>query len=92
MDIYQRIVEDIKNFGWTTISVFAGESEYQFSYTIGIFKSLNAPELFVSGIKGEHAHQIFAEIVKVIQAGGSIALKTETNEIFGWIQLLFRSR
>lgn len=73
----EKIINDVQEYGWHVINVFEGEDSYEFSYTIGLYKTFGSPELFMSGIKGEVMHSILNTIAdditkgRVIQPGES---------------------
>ena len=69
MSSEEKIVNDVQRYGWHVINVFEGEDSYEFSYTIGLYKTLGSPELFMSGIMGEVAHTILNNIADDISKG-----------------------
>jgi Domain of unknown function (DUF4262) len=82
MDNDTKIVENVKEYGWHIINVFGDESHKQFSYTIGLFKSFNAPELFISGLDGNVASAVINNIGDEIAKGFKIIPKVENNDFF----------
>lgn len=82
MSVEQKIVDDIKNYGWHVINVVGTEAWPLFSYTIGLYKSFNSPELFISGLDGNVAHNALNNIASEIRSGKKIETKIETKEFF----------
>ncbi|MGN0921730.1 MAG: DUF4262 domain-containing protein [Cellvibrio sp.] len=54
----RKALEDIKTFGCHVLNVMEGEEQPCFSYSIGIEKTLNQPELIIVGLKRELSHSI----------------------------------
>ncbi|UII34895.1 DUF4262 domain-containing protein [Fulvivirga ulvae] len=65
----EKIVSDIKSYGWHIINVFEGSESYQFSYTIGLYRTYNVPELVISGLPREISCPILSHIVEDIKNG-----------------------
>ena len=82
MDAEKRIVEDIKQYGWHIINVLAESDSIQFSYTIGLFRSFGAPELFLSGLKGEISATVLDDIALAIKGGRELQVRKLYNEFF----------
>ncbi len=54
----KKALEDIEKFGCHILSIFEDEHGSSFSYSIGIQKTKNQPELIIQGLKQELSHQI----------------------------------
>lgn len=50
-DVIQRMEDNIAEFGFSVISVFAGEETPSFSYTVGLFESKGHPEIIMAGFE-----------------------------------------
>jgi hypothetical protein len=62
-------VKNIQQFGWTVINVFGDEELNPYSYTIGLTKTFNHPEIVISGLDGEKACKILNLIGDNIKKG-----------------------
>lgn len=78
----QKLVDDIKKYGWHVLNVFGKEGHPPFSYTIGLYKSFNSPELFISGLDGNVAHKGLNNIALEIKSEKNIETRIETDEFF----------
>lgn len=54
----QKLLDDIKEFGWHCLSVDGDDEHQQFTYTIGLFQTFGFPELLIYGLDGNIAHEI----------------------------------
>jgi hypothetical protein len=54
----QKAHDDIEQFGCHVINVMEGEEEPQFTYSIGINKKQDKPDLIIVGLKRELAHSV----------------------------------
>ncbi len=71
MDEYEHnILQNIEQFGCSVTSVFDPEEEHPpFSYSIGIPKSSNAPELIIVGLSSELSHWMINEYNRRVRDG-----------------------
>ena len=53
-----KLIEEIKHYGWTVILVEATYYLPSFTYTIGLWKTYNHPELISFGKKANILHSI----------------------------------
>lgn len=60
----RRALENIEKYGCHVLNIFEGEGQPRFSYSIGIGKMQNKPELIVVGLKSELAHSIINNYCK----------------------------
>lgn len=67
----QRILDDIKKYGWHVVAVMAGPEGPPFAYTIGLMDSYKHPELILLGLPPETIHEIFKTIVEHVKRGRS---------------------
>jgi len=69
-----KIAKDIARAGWAAVGVMPTEDEPidPFTYTIGLFRSYDHPELIITGMHGETAHAVLAMLIEDgIDAGAS---------------------
>ncbi len=65
----EKIEADIKKYGWHCIHILADESGEKYTYTIGLTKSFNHPEMAISGLEYDISAEVFQWIVESIQEG-----------------------
>jgi len=70
MDEYeQKAIDDIESFGCHILHVME-EGEYpRFTYSIGIEKTINKPDLIITGLKYEIAHWMINEYNRRVSEG-----------------------
>jgi hypothetical protein len=66
--ILKKAIDDIEKHGWHVVSV-ACKDTLSFSYTVGFKKTLNHPEIFVSGLSIELMHDLLNDIGELIHKG-----------------------
>lgn len=54
----KKALDDIEQFGCHVLNVLEGDGEPSFSYSIGINKQQNKPDVVVMGLKSELAHSL----------------------------------
>ena len=62
-----KILIDIKKYGWHIIHVLADQDGSEYSYTIGLNESYNHPEIAISGLKKSVSTLIIQDIVNSIK-------------------------
>lgn len=66
----QRILKDIEQFGCHVTSVFdPKQEEPSFSYSIGLTKTLGAPEVIIVGVRPELGHSLVNIFMDRVRAG-----------------------
>lgn len=65
----QKVVDDIAKFGWSGIHVPEDDEGPGFSYSIGFWESLAAPEVIVFGLNGDLMHNVLWEMFHQLKAG-----------------------
>jgi len=77
----EKIIEDLKINGWHLINVL-GESQPDYSYTIGLYKKFKFNEILISGLNGVVAHSIISEIVANLKSDIRITPEEISDDIF----------
>lgn len=84
-----RVDDDIDRLGWSAIGVFAavddpeGMLENPFTYTIGLLKTYEHPELIVYGLPPEQAHSILASAIEQIKEGVHFSTGRRYSKVLG---------
>jgi hypothetical protein len=66
--VMEKIAADVEKVGWSAIGVFpTGEGGAPFTYTIGLVKTLEHPELIVYGLEHKQAHSILWSAIELIK-------------------------
>lgn len=77
----QKLLDDIANYGWHCVHVLAESDLPPFSYTVGLFQTLNHPELLIYGVPSEAAHAIFCIAVSAAERGKPLNLNQPTDDL-----------
>lgn len=59
-----KIIENIKNFGWHAVYVFADEDNPPFLYTIGLEETFGHSELIIFGLTVEQSHAVVVPYIE----------------------------
>ncbi|MBO6823054.1 MAG: DUF4262 domain-containing protein [Pseudomonadales bacterium] len=72
-----KIEADIEEHGWHGVHVFDEKSEKEdFSYTIGLEKTWDHPEVIIFGLARDVSHQLLWSVVEDIKAQGAVKQKS----------------
>ena len=66
---FDTTLKHVNEFGLTVIHVIADEKGPGFSYSIGLYKNYNHPEIIMIGLKRETMHVIINNIAEDIKKG-----------------------
>lgn len=77
----QKILDDIANFGWHCVGIFAEGEQPQYSFTVGLFQSYNHPELIIFGLAPKIAHQILCIVADAAKLGGPLDLTQPSDAL-----------
>ena len=64
-----KIIEDVRNYGWSVIMIDATEYLPSFAYTIGLWKSYAHPEIIAFGLTVKSLHEILNIAGENIKSG-----------------------
>lgn len=65
----QKVLSDIEEFGCHVLNVAEGEGEPSFTYSIGINKKQNNPDVVILGLKKELTHSMANNYKERLLAG-----------------------
>jgi hypothetical protein len=65
----QKIIDDIAGYGWHLISVVEDETSPPFTYSVGMMKTLDHPEILMIGLPHETMRTIINAMGDDIRAG-----------------------
>lgn len=77
----QKVIDDIAEYGWHCIHIFAEGEHVGYSFTVGLFQSYGHPELIIFGLSAQVAHQILAIAAAAAKAGSPIDLAQPTGAL-----------
>ena len=73
-----KIIGDVKSFGWSVVMVEATDYLPSFAYTIGLWKNYQHPELIAFGLTVKTLHLVLNDAGETIKNGGSY----ETGKVY----------
>jgi len=85
----QKALNNIDEFGCHVINVMEGDEKPSFTYSIGINKEQNNPDLIVVGLKKELAHFIVNEYKDRLLAGESFEVGEFYSDFLGDFDVCF---
>ena len=65
----QKLFDDIEKYGLHVLHIFGEEDYPPFSYSVGLYKTYNHPEIIIIGLKQQLAHIIINNIAEDIKNG-----------------------
>jgi hypothetical protein len=65
----QKLVDNVAAHGWHCMHIGAGRGEPHFSYSIGWWETLGAPEVIVFGLSSKLHHSMLWGLFRQIEAG-----------------------
>ncbi len=80
----QEVFDHVEKYGCHVVSVFGGENlqkEPPFTYSIGLFKNFQLPEIIIIGLKTELAHVLINNICYDYKKGKSLKLGAFNSDI-----------
>src|SRR5690348_5316221 len=77
----QKVLDDIKNFGWHCVHILAEHDLPQYSFTVGLFESYGHPELIMFGLASETAHQILGIAADAAMSGQPLDLTQPSDAL-----------
>ena len=86
----EKALADIKEYGCHILHVMEDESGPRFSYSIGIEKTSDHPELIVTGLKRDLAHWIINEYNNRVREGERFEADRPYSGFLGDFDVLFR--
>ncbi len=68
-DLDRKLLADVERVGWSVLGIEAHEEGPDFAYSLGIFHTLNHPEILIMGLRMTTAQQFINNIGDAIRAG-----------------------
>ena len=75
------IHKDIRDYGWSGISVLGDEQGPPWTYSIGIYHSFAHPEIVIFGLSHEVIHAMIWNVVNAVKAGHHLEDGDESSDI-----------
>jgi hypothetical protein len=69
----KAVLADIDQYGWHGLWIREDDEGPQFTYSIGFYRTLGAPEVIVIGIRPELAHSMLWEAYRRVRRGETLA-------------------
>jgi len=85
-----KLIADIKKFGWSVILVEGSDYLPNFAYTVGLWKNYNHPELISFGLSSQTLHTILNTGGSIAKSGRKLSLNDLYDDFFenGPVQFL----
>lgn len=88
----QRVIDDIKEYGWHVVGIEADEHGPAFAYSVGLQHTLNHPEIIVFGLNdAETMAHIINTIGEAVKSGVAFEDWDESDQILDGYSCVFRT-
>jgi hypothetical protein len=84
-----KLIEDVKNFGWTVLLIEATAYLPSVAYTVGLWKNYNHPELIAFGLTTKTLHAILNIGGELVKNGQRVQVGKDYNDFFNGGQAQF---
>lgn len=80
--VQKKLAADIERVGWAAIGVMPTKDDPidPFTYTIGLWRGFDHPELIITGMRHETAHALLTDFVERIEKGESFEASRDYPE------------
>ena len=85
----QKVIDNIAEFGWHCVGIFAEGTSPGFSFTVGNFQSCKHPEFIIFGLPSGVAHQVLDLAIAGLNSGAIFDLSVPTDELLHGYPCLF---
>ena len=65
----KKLLDNVENYGWHVLKIMEDEKGPGFTYSIGLYKNFNHPEIIMIGLNLDLAHTLINNIGEDIRAG-----------------------
>lgn len=87
----QKVIDDVREYGWHVVNVLAEGDLPEFTYTIGLYQNYRHPEILVYGLPRDRAHPIVNELGEGIRNGEVYLTGKTYGEILQKYSCTFRA-
>lgn len=77
----RQVLDDVRRYGWHAIGVEEDEEGPPFTYTIGLYRTFEHPEVIVLGPEPHVGHGILANLARAVEAGSRFEVGGEYEDI-----------
>jgi hypothetical protein len=86
----EKLIEDVRKFGWTVILIEASDYLPSVAYTIGLWKNYNHPELIAFGLTTKTLHSILNIGGELVKGGHRLQVGRNYDDFFesGYSQII----
>jgi Domain of unknown function (DUF4262) len=78
----EKLISDIKNYGWTVLVMEATDYLPSFAYTVGLWKNYHHPELISFGLTTGTLQSILNIGGELLKEGKSLKIDTDYDDFF----------
>lgn len=85
----QKLLDNVRQYGWHCMNVFGDDEHEPFSYTIGLFQTYGHPELLIYGLSEETSHAILCIAAEAAARGQPLNMNEPTGELLEGYSCVF---
>jgi hypothetical protein len=87
----QKLLDNIRKFGWHCMQISGDDEHEAFSYTVGLFQTYGHPELLIYGLPPEIAHAVLTIVADAAANGQALNLGEPTDALLEGYSCVFVS-
>jgi len=88
-DLDRKLLGDIERVGWSVLGIEGDEEGPGFAYSLGIFHTLNHPEILIMGLRMTTAQQLINDIGVAVRAGRRFEAGARSDDFAEGFPLVF---
>lgn len=88
-DYEQKLLGEVKEFGWRSTHVRGGENRHSFAYSTGFWKTFGKPEVIFFDLPVELAHDVLGQIYRLFEQGESLHTEKPVSGIISDEEVFF---
>ena len=85
-----KLIEDIREYGWHVVKVFSRTGGPGFAYSIGVFETFGHPEILIVGLALETMHLLINNIANDVKSGKTFENLRDYDDILDGYKCAFR--
>ena len=85
-----KLIKDIREFGWHVIKVFSRTGGPDFAYSIGLFETFGHPEILIVGLALDTMHLLINNIAMDVKSGKTFENLRDYDDILDGYICTFR--
>jgi len=86
-----KLLKDIREYGWHVVKVFSRTGGPDFAYSVGMFETFGHPEILIVGLALDTMHLLINNIATDVQSGKTFEDLRDYDDILDGYKCAFRA-